>query len=436
MKYNLILHENRITLVNLFYRNPSKGGRTTVFSIVIDDDSESDDTDNSNPSDNPDGAMMSMLYSDKSTTSSDQKDGPLELEEQDKERELELAQEAFEQVIASLYKNEEILQPKPKIDIPAVKIEKPNELSEKVDSNHCSNDQSNQAIDEIQLSTDEKASCEDQKIDYECKPGNENLDVIICNRDKDISGSHESSIIGTEGILDGHSDAFSDKNNNKEPNLSGKDSFNSLQRSGESKCSNHNLTETREDETMSDTNTVIKNDVKPALEDFDSVDDLIERIRSSLNGISCISELESARDTISLSLDKIISEYNSVKLQLNELKSGGTNSLSGIGTPSIPPPPMILPPPPPPPPPPPLLISSKKIGNDGMPNENFSSMLQKAKVKITPGENSESGVEEIEVRIKRKGKTNLKADMMSQLRNALNNRKNRKSLKDKYEDLH
>ena len=121
---------------------------------------------------------------------------------------------------------------------------------------------------------------------------------------------------------------------------------------------------------------------------------------------------------------------------MNKLKSGGASSHSGDGTPSIPPPPMILPPPPPPPPPPPLLISSKKIGNDGMPNENFSSMLQKAKVKITPGENSESGVEEIEVRIKRKGKTNLKADMMSQLRNALNNRKNRKSLKDKYEDLH
>ena len=63
-------------------------------------------------------------------------------------------------------------------------------------------------------------------------------------------------------------------------------------------------------------------------------------------------------------------------------------------------------------------------------------MLQKAKVKITPGEDSESGVDEIEVRIKNKGKNNLKADIMSQLRNALNNRKKRTSLKDKYEDLH
>ena len=420
----------------MFYRNPSKGGRTTVFSIVIDDDSESDDTDNSNPSDNPDGAMMSMLYSDKSTTSSDQKDGPLELEEPDKERELELAQEAFEQVIASLYKNEEIIKPKPKIDSAAEKLDNANELSEKIDSNSFSDDQFNQAINEIQLSKNETVSCEEEETAYECKSRNENSDVIIYNRDEGISGSHESSIIGTEGIEDGHSNVILDKSVKVDLDPSGKDSFNSFQNSGESECSNRTLPETREDETRSDTNTFVKSDAKKASEDFNSVDDVIKRIRLSLNEISSISELESARDTISVSLDRILSEYNSMKLQLNKLKSGAADAQSGAGIPSPPPPPMILPPPPPPPPPPPLLISSKKIGNDGMPNENFSSMLQKAKVKITPGENSESGVEEIEVRIKRKGKTNLKADMMSQLRNALNNRKNRKSLKDKYEDLH
>ena len=68
-----------------------------------------------------------------------------------------------------------------------------------------------------------------------------------------------------------------------------------------------------------------------------------------------------------------------------------------------------------------------------MPNESFSSMLNKAKINITPGENG--GVDEIEVRIKNKGKNNLKADIMSQLRNALNNRKKRTSLNDKYQDL-
>ena len=55
---------------------------------------------------------MSMLYSDEKSPASDQKDGPLELVEHDKERELELAQEAFEEVIASLYRNEEISNPK------------------------------------------------------------------------------------------------------------------------------------------------------------------------------------------------------------------------------------------------------------------------------------------------------------------------------------
>ena len=74
--------------------------------------------------------------------------------------------------------------------------------------------------------------------------------------------------------------------------------------------------------------------------------------------------------------------------------------------------------------------------NDGMPNESLNSMLQKAKVKITSSENSESGIDEVEIRIKNSGKNNLKVDIMNQLQNALNRRKNRNSLKDKYNELH
>ena len=70
------------------YRNPSNGGRSTIFSIVIDDDSDSEDNEDIGPSDNPDGSLMSMLYSDSNTKAADQKDGPLELVEDDKEREI------------------------------------------------------------------------------------------------------------------------------------------------------------------------------------------------------------------------------------------------------------------------------------------------------------------------------------------------------------
>ena len=63
-------------------------------------------------------------------------------------------------------------------------------------------------------------------------------------------------------------------------------------------------------------------------------------------------------------------------------------------------------------------------------------MLQnKAKLKITKAENSESGVDEIEVRIKNQGKNMMKGDMMSEIRKALQNRKKRDSLKNKYVDL-
>ena len=60
-----------------------------------------------------------------------------------------------------------------------------------------------------------------------------------------------------------------------------------------------------------------------------------------------------------------------------------------------------------------------------MPNDSLSSMLQKAKVKITPSEKSESGIDEVELRIKNKGKNNLKNDIMGQLQNALKNRRMR-----------
>ena len=375
---------------------------------------------------------MSMLYSDSNTKAADQKDGPLELVEDDKERELEIAQEAFEEVIASLYKNDEIFKPKNKMDTDVTNIEDPNNDISPLEQKNCSNDDHGVAKEETQLPESEEMIRAKQKIKDLAEKEDMDSDNRILDNDMNIL-INATSRSSDEKIAAGRkTDQCSNEKQQYPSNIFGEDTSKRIK---EDEDSEHNKNYSKE-KTENDIKSKTKSDAmkdKSIEENKRSFEALIDSVHSTLNGISNIEELVEAKAAIQLSLNTILSEYNSLKSQVNMSKAGPAPL---VGIPTAPLPPMILPPPPPPPPPPPILIASKKIGSDGMPNENFSSMLQKAKVKITPGEDSESGVDEIEVRIKNKGKNNLKADIMSQLRNALNNRKKRTSLKDKYEDLH
>jgi len=318
------------------------------------------------------------------------------------------------------------------MDTDVTNIEDPNNDISPLEQKNCSNDDHSVAKEETQLPESEEMIRAKQRIKDLAEKEDMNSDNRILDNDANIL-INATSRSSDEKIAAGRkNDQCSNEKNQNQSNILGEDPSKRIK---EDEDSEHNKNYSKE-KTENDIKSKTKSDAmkdKSIEENKRSFEALIDSVHSTLNGISNIEELVEAKAAIQLSLNTILSEYNSLKSQVNMSKAGPAPL---VGIPTAPLPPMILPPPPPPPPPPPILIASKKIGSDGMPNENFSSMLQKAKVKITPGEDSESGVDEIEVRIKNKGKNNLKADIMSQLRNALNNRKKRTSLKDKYEDLH
>ena len=162
----------------------------------------------------------------------------------------------------------------------------------------------------------------------------------------------------------------------------------------------------------------------------------LEYIYSTLNKITNMEELEKAKVEIKYSLDMISLEYNSMNSQISILKCKPIKCPSQEGSVSIPPATESLPPsPPPPPPPPPLLLSPRNIINDEISHENFGSMLNMAKRKISPDENGAANANEIDYRLKNNEINDVQVDIMKQLRNTLNNRKTRTSLKDKYKKL-
>ena len=138
-----------------FYRNVRRGGRSTIFSIVIESDSDEGGGDTSS-GDKPDGALISMLYNDPNSELIDQEDGQLESSDPDKERELELAQEAFEEVIAALYKNDEILNPR-KTNSDTSTDQNVNEGESKSETKETANDKQNM-IPEEPIKPDEEDS--------------------------------------------------------------------------------------------------------------------------------------------------------------------------------------------------------------------------------------------------------------------------------------
>ena len=358
---------------------------------------------------------MSMFYSDQSTKASDQEDGPLEHAEQDKERELELAQEAFEEVIASLYKTDEVSKPRFKSDTGAANVDASNRLIPGPDLNNISPDKPTG----IRL-TATPETCESSYQSCESS-GNE-----TSSNNGDILTNHEPLDINSKSTVN---DKVSGDTSQKDLQTKEKDTFKSRQENDDSEGIKKNVEEKERNILECDVKSDLNSNTLETTVTINPIERSVDKIQLALNGVTNMIELEASKEVIRLHLDTILSEYISMKSQYTELKSKSAE-VSQVDRNPGPPPPMILPPPPPPPPPPPMLV---KKGNNGMPNESFSSMLNKAKINITPGENG--GVDEIEVRIKNKGKNNLKADIMSQLRNALNNRKKRTSLNDKYQDL-
>ena len=358
---------------------------------------------------------MSMLYSDQSTKASDQEDGPLEHAEQDKERELELAQEAFEEVIASLYKTDEISKPKNKSDAGAANVDASSRLISNTDLKSISLDKHTNIRSTI---TPEQCESSYQSC--------ESSDNETSRNDGNILTNHEPLDIDSKSTVN---DKLTDDISQKDLQTTEKDTSKCHQEDDDSECNWKKVEEKGRDPPEVVTKSDLNSNIPTTAVAVNPIERSVDKIQMALGGVTNMIELEASKEVIRLHLDTILSEYNSLKSQFTELKSKKAE-VSHLAVNPAPPPPMILPPPPPPPPPPPMLV---RKGNNGMPNESFSSMLNKAKINITPGENG--GVDEIEVRIKNKGKNNLKADIMSQLRNALNNRKKRTSLNDKYQDL-
>ena len=405
-----------------YFRNGRNNGRSTIFSIVVDSD-ESDDGEGTAMSfDNPDGSMMSMLYPDpKGEELVDHKDGPLENADSDKERELELAQEAFNEVIDAFYRNQEPSKTNTISDENEVKRRNINglEKEEIIGSAFAALEEEEKLNDKLCTENNDKTveiSANDE-IHSTNEHQNNSIEQRV-NEDKTNPNMIEDTEIKQTMVLertviqkDDYSDVIVDK-----PSLETTESL--------SKCQNEHIDESSLCQNNDDNKATIESS--------------ITQINSMLDRISNVEELNAARADIRTYLDTILAEYHLLTTKIDYLNISLERTVqnplsSAMLSNSTPPPPADLQPPPPPPPPPPILTPSKE--HAAMPNESLRSMLQKAKVNITPSENSESGVDEIEIRIKKQGKNNMKEDIMSSLQKALRKRQNRESLKDKLKDL-
>ena len=413
---------NMLNFLFYFHRNSIKGGRSTNVSIDIE--SERDEGDDMNSVDHPDGAL---LYNGTSGDLIDQKNGPLENadpelgEKQESEEVIDdsaniligqvkmevieqVKQEVVEEVIPALDKNDEILNPQNTNSDTSTK-EIVNEGESKSQPKETANEKQNM-ITEKTIKLDEEDS----------KP-----ETTETTKDK--------LNVATEGTIIVH-----DEQHPTIPNTTKADQENGMLKQLDNKSLDVG------DKNPMEISIRQINSMVDRISRIDELNDAKTKIRSRLDDINSIvdkicsiDELKEVKDEIRSRLDTILSEYNLVKY-------------NPLPTPTFippppppPPPPANLPPPPPPPPPPapppPIMVSSMK--NGGMPNQSLGSRFKKSlRIKRTPSkENGARGIDEVEIGIKNKEQNNPKVDMMSQLRNALKNRKNRDSIKKKFKDL-